>query len=125
VAVAQRARENIDAAQKKQATNYNKRIGRRTKPVEVGCYVMRRNAQKMTRNGGRLEPDFLGPYICREINGKRATLAKVSGEELQRSVSVDHLKVVRGPKKDSCTSAPDGETTATSRGMNEKKHCYN
>lgn len=62
-------------------------------PLKIGMKVLRPNAKKKGRNGGRMEKDFFGPYVIVELHGKKAKLQDLkTGKTLARGYSVDHLK---------------------------------
>lgn len=56
------------------------------------------NMQKQWRKGGRIEPDFSGPYTV-EINGKRVSLANAEGTLLKTKYSADHIKPYKRTQK--------------------------
>uniref|UniRef100_A0AAV2KTG1 Uncharacterized protein n=1 Tax=Knipowitschia caucasica TaxID=637954 RepID=A0AAV2KTG1_KNICA len=74
--------------------------------------------RKKGRKGGRIEPDFSGPYTIEAINGKLATLANLKGVTLNSKYSLDHLKPYkqRRPKSDYSTNkSPQKEVAPETR----------
>uniref|UniRef100_A0AAQ6IJ74 Integrase catalytic domain-containing protein n=1 Tax=Anabas testudineus TaxID=64144 RepID=A0AAQ6IJ74_ANATE len=57
----------------------------------VGDKVLRQNIRSQQRKGGKLEPNFLGPYTVTGVEGKSADLSGDDGT-LCKKVNIDHLK---------------------------------
>ena len=55
---------------------------------QVGDQVLRRNVRHEQRKGGKLEDDWLGPFIILELEGKKAIVGKGT-KKLQ--TDIDHL----------------------------------
>ncbi|CAI5679843.1 unnamed protein product [Oreochromis niloticus] len=51
--------------------------------------------RKRGRKGGRLEPDFSGPYTIDDISGKCVRLKNAEGNTLKSLYSIDHIKPYR------------------------------
>jgi len=91
----QTVRVKIKAAQNKQEAQYNarKRKGKRLVTVCPGDQVMKKNARKDTRQGGRLQPCFTGPYTVKAITSSgQSTLVNSAGVELATHYNVALLK---------------------------------
>ncbi|KAL7837366.1 hypothetical protein SRHO_G00270770 [Serrasalmus rhombeus] len=56
--------------------------------------------RKQGRKGGRIEPDFSGPYVIRSICGKVVTLSNSDGATLKNKYSVNHIKPYRRSQND-------------------------
>lgn len=59
--------------------------------LQVGQRVWRQNVRNQQRKGGKLEPNFLGPFTTTAIQGKSADLLGDDGSQY-KSINVDHLK---------------------------------
>ncbi|XP_034054774.1 uncharacterized protein LOC117534630 isoform X3 [Gymnodraco acuticeps] len=55
---------------------------------QVGDQVLRRNVRQEQRKGGKLEDDWLGPFIILELEGEKAIVGK-GAKKLQ--TNIDHL----------------------------------
>lgn len=76
-------RERLKSARQKQKDEYDarKRRGKVVVDVSVGAKVLVRNARKTTRKGGRLQPEFLGPYtVVKKTSAGHVTLRNAKGE---------------------------------------------
>ncbi|XDV48459.1 hypothetical protein PO909_017866 [Leuciscus waleckii] len=108
------AEENIakqkEAYAKKAQKNYKDLI------YNVGDEVLLMNTRKCGRKGGRIEPDFSGPYIIERLSGKLVTLNKPGGITLKTKYSIGHIKPYRrsqtGKVPDECSgiSVSSGST---------------
>ncbi|XP_051975103.1 arp2/3 complex-activating protein rickA-like [Xyrauchen texanus] len=58
----------------------------------VGDRVWRLNVRSQQRKGGKLDPDFLGPYTVKTIEGKSADLADERGFILKK-INIDHMRL--------------------------------
>ncbi|KAL7858905.1 hypothetical protein SRHO_G00140520 [Serrasalmus rhombeus] len=56
--------------------------------------------RKQGRTGGKIEPDFSGPYVIRSICGKVVTLSNSDGATLKNKYSVNHIKPYRRSQND-------------------------
>ncbi|CAH2307106.1 Hypothetical predicted protein [Pelobates cultripes] len=90
-------KENIGKSQEKQKTTYAKKVLKKKKDVlySVGDEVLLYNMRKRGRKGGRIEPDFSGPYIIKELCGKVVKLENLCGVTLKKKISIDHIKPYR------------------------------
>lgn len=61
---------------------------------KVGDQVWRQNIRSQQRNGGKLDANFLGPYIITEIQGKNVSLLGEKGG-IHHQVNIDHLKLAK------------------------------
>jgi len=79
------AEENIGKSQEKQKEAYAKKVQKKYKDLiyNVGDEVLLMNMRKRGRKGGRIEPDFSGPYIIERLSGKLVTLNKPGGITLK------------------------------------------
>lgn len=91
--------ENVRRGQEKQVAAHAKKITKKHRNVQynAGDEVLLFNVRKRGRKGGRLEPDFCGPYTIEDISGKCVTL-KADGKTLRTKYSVDHIKPYRRPE---------------------------
>lgn len=109
--------DNIQKGQEKQVAAYAKRISKKYKEVhyEAGDEILLLNVRRRGRKGGRLQPDFSGPYIIQDICGKRVTLQNSDGKTLNTKYNIDHIKPYRRPEKKDVTaeSQVDEPPTAT------------
>uniref|UniRef100_A0A3P9HB43 Gypsy retrotransposon integrase-like protein 1 n=2 Tax=Oryzias latipes TaxID=8090 RepID=A0A3P9HB43_ORYLA len=93
--------QNIKNAQQKQKMEYETRKKRNVKSFifKVGDEVLKANKRKEGRKGGRLEPNWSGPYVIASISEKGvATLSSKAGVQLKQNVNVSHLKPFISPK---------------------------
>ncbi|CAH2316128.1 Hypothetical predicted protein [Pelobates cultripes] len=93
----EKIKENIEKAQEKQKMTYEKKVLKKHKDVvySAGNEVLLYNMRKRGRKGGRIEPDFSGPYIIKEVCGKVVKLANSDGVTLKNKISIDHIKPYR------------------------------
>ncbi|KAI7789889.1 putative gypsy retrotransposon integrase-like protein 1-like, partial [Triplophysa rosa] len=94
--------ENISKSQEKQKQAYAKRIQKKYQNTvyHVGDEVLLFNMRKKGRKGGRIEPDFTGPYAIQSICGKLVTLSDSKGITLKNKYNVNHIKPYRRSKTD-------------------------
>ncbi|KAG1924860.1 gypsy retrotransposon integrase-like protein [Pimephales promelas] len=101
--------ENIGKSQEKQKEAYAKKVQKKYKDLiyNVGDEVLLMNMRKRGRKGGRIEPDFSGPYIIERLSGKLVTLNKPGGITLKTKYSISHIKPYRrsqtGKVPDDCS----------------------
>ncbi|XP_040210348.1 uncharacterized protein LOC120941138 [Rana temporaria] len=95
-------KENISKSQNRQKEAHAKKTQKKYKNLTytIGQEVMLFNMRKKGRKGGRIEPDFNGPYTIQAISGKLVTLLNTDGVPLKTKHNVDHLKPFRRPKSD-------------------------
>lgn len=60
--------------------------------LTVGDKVWRCNVRSQQRKGGKLDPNFLGPYTIKNIEGKNADLIDERGAILPK-INIDHLRL--------------------------------
>ncbi|XP_025766284.1 uncharacterized protein LOC109194491 isoform X1 [Oreochromis niloticus] len=96
-AVKETAQENIAKSQDKQKVAYAKQVLKKYKNVvyNVGDQILLLNMRKRGRKGGRLEPDFSGPYTIDDISGKCVGPKNAEGNTLKSLYSIDHIKPYR------------------------------
>lgn len=96
------AAENIAKSQEKQKQAYAKRVHKKyqNKVYQVGDEVLLFNMRKRGRKGGRMEPDFFGPYVIRSICGRLVTLSNSEGTILKNKYKVNHIKPCRRSHSD-------------------------
>ncbi|KAM9828334.1 uncharacterized protein ACBT44_022005 isoform 1-T3 [Syngnathus typhle] len=85
----EQVREHIRKAQEK--TRHPKTTSGTTPTVHIGDLVLRQNIRSQQRKGGKLNPNFLGPYKIVAIEGKTADLQDENGA-LVPKINIDHLK---------------------------------
>nr|XP_049591118.1 uncharacterized protein LOC125978107 [Syngnathus scovelli] len=92
----EQVREHIRKAQEK--TRHPKTISGTTPTVHIGDLVLRQNIRSQQRKGGKLNPNFLGPYKIVAIEGKTADLQDENGA-LVPKINIDHLKPCKENKQ--------------------------
>ena len=88
-------RDNIEKAQGKQKAEYESRKRKNVKSFHIheGEEVLKANKRKEGRKGGRLERNWTGPFVVKDITGKGvATLTDKSGNILRQKTNVSQLK---------------------------------
>nr|XP_055059891.1 uncharacterized protein LOC129443447 isoform X2 [Misgurnus anguillicaudatus] len=81
-------KQNLDAVERKNQESREKNQG----PLfNTGDLVWRQNVRSQQRKGGKLDPDFLGPFTVSRVEGKSVDLVDSCGKVLPK-VSMDHLK---------------------------------
>ncbi|KAM9812657.1 uncharacterized protein ACBT44_011748 isoform 2-T2 [Syngnathus typhle] len=85
----EQVREHIRKAQEK--TRHPKTTSGTTPTIHIGDLVLRQNIRSQQRKGGKLNPNFLGPYKIVAIEGKTADLQDENGA-LVPKINIDHLK---------------------------------
>ncbi|CAG0891310.1 unnamed protein product [Darwinula stevensoni] len=94
--------QNLEKAQEKKDAYDLKRSG---PAYNVGDKVLKRNARKDTRMGGKLEERFVGPYFIREVLAKGAFLLRDdNGKDLTQKVNGSNLRRVISPIMPSAAS---------------------
>lgn len=93
----QTTEQNIKKSQDKQKEAYAKRVQKKYQHVVygVGDEVLLLNMRKCGRKGGRIEPDFSGPYVIETVCGKLVTLKNQEGSTLKTKYNISHLKPYR------------------------------
>ncbi|KAM8953237.1 uncharacterized protein RCH25_044054 [Pelodytes ibericus] len=86
--------ENMEKSQEKQKKANMKKVLKKYKNISysVGNEVLLYNMRRKGRKGGRMEPDFFGPYTIMEICGKVVKLCTLDGAPLKQKINVDHIK---------------------------------
>ena len=98
--VNKKALENIKKAQKKQKKIYDTRHKKPT--FQIGEMVWQYNSRKQTRQGGKLEYNWDGPYEIVEQNTRGSyKLKNKSGKVLKQAVTSINLKTFQ---KEVCSS---------------------
>ncbi|XP_037113220.1 protein transport protein SEC31-like [Syngnathus acus] len=92
----EQVREHIRKAQEK--TRHPKTTSGTTPTVHIGDLVLRQNIRSQQRKGGKLSPNFLGPYKIVAIEGKTADLQDENGA-LVPKINIDHLKPYKENKQ--------------------------
>ena len=88
---------------------------------KVGDMVWRKNVRSLQRKGGKLDPEFLGPFKVVNIEEKSVDLVDSSGKSIHK-VNTDHLKLhtiptpriprrLKVPPVSSITSTPPAATS--------------
>ncbi|CAK6978987.1 uncharacterized protein LOC125780607 [Scomber scombrus] len=82
-----KAADNIANSQESQRQAYAKRVLKKYEKTSynVGDEVLLFNMKKRGRKGGRIEPDFSGPYVITHIGGKLVSLSNFKGAPLKSS----------------------------------------
>uniref|UniRef100_A0A8C1ZPY0 Gypsy retrotransposon integrase-like protein 1 n=1 Tax=Cyprinus carpio TaxID=7962 RepID=A0A8C1ZPY0_CYPCA len=86
---------NIENAKQKQKTDYESRKKKNVKSFHIheGEEVLKANKRKEGRKGGRLESNWTGPFVVKDITEKGlATLADKSGKILCQKTNLSQLK---------------------------------
>ncbi|XP_049333179.1 gypsy retrotransposon integrase-like protein 1 [Astyanax mexicanus] len=96
-AVKKTAEDNIRKSQEKQKEAYARKVQKKYQNVEYndGDEVLLLNMRKRGRKGGRIEPDFSGPYVIQSVRGKLVTLKNPEGAILKNKYNIGHLKPYR------------------------------
>lgn len=97
--------ENIELAKKNQKIDFESRKRKNVKSFAIheGEEVMKANKRKEGRKGGRLEDNWLGPFVVKDISEKGvATLVDMSGTILSQKTNVSQLKPFRRRDTDKC-----------------------
>ncbi|KAK3888212.1 hypothetical protein Pcinc_007743 [Petrolisthes cinctipes] len=88
--------EKVNAAQEKQTADYNRRKKKGSKiyDLSVGMHVLQSNLRNESRKGGKMEPNWTGPYKILDIDcNERVALETVkNGKKLNRRVSYNQLR---------------------------------
>uniref|UniRef100_A0AAR2JNS1 Gypsy retrotransposon integrase-like protein 1 n=1 Tax=Pygocentrus nattereri TaxID=42514 RepID=A0AAR2JNS1_PYGNA len=89
--------DNIHMSQEKQKAAYARKVQKKYSNIvyNVGDEVLLLNMRKRGRKGGRIEPDFFGPYVIQTISGKLVTLKNTEGTSLKNKYNIDHIKPYR------------------------------
>ena len=92
--IGQHVKVNIERAQAKMKKTYEARVSKGTKcfTFKVGDVVLVKNQRRAGRKGGKLEPDWKGPYTITEISESYAYVQNSQGKPLANKVSREHLK---------------------------------
>ena len=64
----------------------------------VGDKVLRINIREEQRKGGKMEAEWLGPYVISNIEGKSVDLTNPKGTTMSK-ISIDHLKQYVEPEE--------------------------
>ena len=77
----------------KKAQEKMKRMSQKSsmQKFNVGDMVWRLNIRSRQRKGGKLDPNFLGPYTVLSVENKSADLVDVNGVVFPK-INIDHLK---------------------------------
>ncbi|CAM4276443.1 unnamed protein product [Leuciscus chuanchicus] len=58
--------------------------------IQVGDRVLRQNIRSRQRKGGKLNPDYLGPYTVINVEGKSIDVVDDEGKQIPK-INIDHL----------------------------------
>ncbi|XP_063297875.1 uncharacterized protein LOC134586336 [Pelobates fuscus] len=96
--------ENIAKSQEKQKVAYANRVQKKYRDLNysVGDEVLLYNMRKRGRKGGRIEPDFLGPYVIEELCGNLLKLANYASVILKNKININNIKPYRRSKEATC-----------------------
>jgi hypothetical protein len=73
--------------------NANKNQNSRDKSFHVGDKVLVFNSRKANRKGSKLEKDWLGPYVLKDMTPKGvASLSNISGKDIKTKQNVKNIK---------------------------------
>ena len=91
---------NISVEQEKQKAQFAKRKTKKSETIGVGMQVLKYNANKRTRKGDRLQPEYSGPYTIEDITTGKVTLRnKDTNQVLKRKCSIKDLKIYHSDRK--------------------------
>jgi FKBP-type peptidyl-prolyl cis-trans isomerase len=91
---------NISVEQEKQKAQFAKRKTKKSETIGVGMQVLKYNANKRTRKGDRLQPEYSGPYTIEDITTGKVTLRnKDTNQVLKRKSSIKDQKIYHSDKK--------------------------
>lgn len=79
----------------------------------VGDEVLLFNMKKRVRKGGRIEPDFSGPYVIKDLTGRMVTLSSPDGTTLKNKYSISHMKPYRESQTSEVGPVPCKNDNAT------------
>jgi regulator of replication initiation timing len=110
-------KENVSSSQEKQKLRYvtrknaNKNQNSRDKSFHVGDKVLVFNSRKANRKGSKLEKDWLGPYVLKDITPKGvASLSNISGKDVKTKQNVKNIKkYIHRKEQDDCIVMSDEE----------------
>ena len=90
----EKVQTNIKTAQEKMSKAFEKKATKKYRHVEYkeGDEVLLLNMRKKSRKGGRMEPDYSGPYLIQELLGKTVSLKTMEGVILKTKYNTSHLK---------------------------------
>ena len=87
----EKAKQNIDKAQKNQKETYDRK--HLPEELPVGTEVLLENTAQQQRKGGKMDPVWLGPYTISKSMGKGVYELKNSdGEVLKKKANINWLK---------------------------------
>ncbi|XP_060738578.1 uncharacterized protein LOC132854302 [Tachysurus vachellii] len=82
----------VDFNVEKTINRRKRRLSNQTQQsLQVGYMVWRRNVRSEQRKGGKLDPDYFGPFMITKIEGKSVDLVDSDGRPTCK-VNIDHLK---------------------------------
>ncbi|KAL0148170.1 hypothetical protein M9458_056491, partial [Cirrhinus mrigala] len=58
--------------------------------IQVGDRVLQQNVRSRQRKGGKLDPDYLGPYTVVRVEGKSLDVVNDEGKQIPK-INIDHL----------------------------------
>ena len=91
---------NISVEQEKQKAQFAKRKTKKSETIGVGMQVLKYNANKWTRKGDRLQPEYSGPYTIEDIATGKVTLRnKDTNQVLKRKCAIKDLKIYHSDRK--------------------------
>ena len=110
-------KENVSSSQEKQKLRYvtrknaNKNQNSRDKSFHVGDKVLVFNSRKANRKGSKLEKDWLGPYVLKDITPKGvASLSNISGKDVKTKQNVKNIKkYIHRKEQNDCIVMSDEE----------------
>lgn len=96
----QKTTKNIAIEQEKQKVEYKKKKGKSSESLSIGMQVLKYNANKHTRKGDRLQPEYTGPYTIEDIKNGKVTLRNTNTNQvLKRKGSIKDLKIYHSVNK--------------------------
>ncbi|XP_062385207.1 uncharacterized protein LOC134072498 [Sardina pilchardus] len=99
----------VEENTKRQRNRIRRKTTKKGLDLTVGALVWRRNIRSQQRKGGKLDPEFLGPFTVSKVEGKSVDL-------IDHNINIDNLKlcveeVPRVPKRLKRAQPPAGTST--------------
>ncbi|XP_049328588.1 gypsy retrotransposon integrase-like protein 1 [Astyanax mexicanus] len=82
--------ENVEGVQERTRKRLQSKLPQQN--LQVGDVVLRKNIRSQQRKGGKLDPEFLGPFTITKVAGKSIDLVDSNGKAIHK-VNIDHLKL--------------------------------
>ncbi|XP_049330336.1 uncharacterized protein LOC125798996 [Astyanax mexicanus] len=102
--------ENVEEVQERTRKRLRSKLPEQN--LQVGDVVLRRNIRSQQQKGGKLDPEFLGPFTVSKIDGKSIDLVVSNGKSIWKSAVTSTPPTTFTSGQPTVTSTPPATVTS-------------